>query len=328
MKATGPSGYTSGVIPGNPKRKKSVCAFAQELWQNRTLYLMTVPGIAFLLVFCYLPMIMLVVVFKKYNFKDGIWGSPWVGFANFRVFFASASKVWQVTYNTVAINFLSIVSGLIFQLGFAILFNEIRGKLYKKITHTLFFIPYFFSIIVIGSIVYSLFSTEYGTINVLLKGFGLNPVPWYTSPQYWKAIFTLVSIWMGTGYGSLIYLAAMAGFDPAIYEAALIDGATRLQCIRRITLPMLKPTAVILILYALGRIFFGNVMMVYGIVRDFGPLLKSVDMIDSYVFRAMKGGGSFNAASAVGLYQSVFGLVTILTFNRIAKKVGDGNSLF
>jgi putative aldouronate transport system permease protein len=295
---------------------------------NALAYLMCVPGVVYLFLFCYLPMMYIVIAFKDYNVQDGIFGSPWAGLKNFEFFFSYASKAFVATINTVVLNTLFIISDVIFQMGFAILLNEIGKTFAKKVIQSILFFPFFLSWVVIGAIIYNLFSGEYGAINGMLKALGLSPVSWYSHPEYWKAILVGTHVWRWTGYGSLIYMAAMAGFDTSCYEAAIVDGASKIQQIRYITIPMLMPTTIILVLFAIGRIFYGDFGMVYGIVRDVGPLLQTTEVIDTYVYRAMRQTGDFSLATAIGIYQSIVGFIIVLFSNRLSKRLSGGTSLF
>ena len=308
-------------------QKKS---FLGEIIENRIFYGMALPGVIFLILFCYIPYYYLLVAFKDFNLRAGVWASPWVGIDNFRFFFSSAGDAWRVTSNTLLLNVYFILSGLIAQVGLAIFVNEIKNKVFKNVTQTMYFFPYFLSWVVIGEIVYNMFSSDYGSVNHVLTTLGLPAIEWYKHPEYWRAILVFTNIWRGTGYGALVYLATMSGFDYSYYEAAKVDGANRLQCILRLTLPMLKPTMIILVLFSVGRIFFGDFGMVYGIVRDIGPLLDKVEVIDTYVYRAFRqqGPAGIGMTVAVGLYQSVFGFIVIVLTNRLAKKFNDGSALF
>lgn len=317
------AGKSQGQVARMRKR-----GFFKELRTNRLMYLMSLPGVIYLLLFCYLPMVFVVIAFKDYNVRTGLLGSPWVGFKNFEFFFSDASKVWQTTSNTLALNSLFIVTDVVFQMGIAILLHEIRSKAFKKISQAMFFFPYFLSWVVVGAIIYNLFASEFGAVNGLLALFGKPPIAWYGHPEYWKAILVGAHVWKWTGYGALIYMAALAGIDSSIYEAAHIDGANRLQCIRSLTIPMLIPTATVLVLFSLGRIFFGDFGMVYGIVRDVGPLLQTTEVIDTYVYRAMRQTGDFSLTAAIGLWQSSLGIIVILVSNKLSKKINDGTSLF
>lgn len=302
-------------------------SFLAELRRNRVPYLMMVPGLLFFLLFCYVPMAGAYMAFVDYNGVDGIFGSPFVGFRNFEFFVGGGEPVFQAVWNTIVLNLLFIGCGLIAQVGMALLLNEIGGKRFKRVTQSLMFLPYFLSWVVVGAIVHSMLSTH-GYVNTVLQGLGGDTVRWYASPEYWKAILVAVNVWKFTGYGSVIYLAAISGMDPSLFEAARVDGASRLAQMRYLLLPLLRPTIVILTLMAVGRIFFGDFGMIVGIVRDNGLLLPEVEVIDSYVYHAMLTSKDFSFSTAVGLCQSVLGLGVILGVNHFAKKINDGEGLF
>jgi putative aldouronate transport system permease protein len=299
-----------------------------ELAGNKVLYIMTLPGIIYLLLFAYLPMVGIYMAFTDYNVVDGIFGSKFAGFENFKFFLTGGDSAIHATTNTLILNTLFIFTSLIFQVSIALLINEIKSKMYKKITQSMLFLPYFLSWIVVGSIVYSLFASEVGTVNTILRSLGIEPISWYAESGYWKAILTGVNIWKWTGYGSIIYLASMASFDVSYYEASIVDGASRFQQLKYITLPLLKPTAIVLTLFSIGRMFYGDFGMVYGIIGENGTLYRTTEVIDVYVFRAMRSLGSFSHATAIGLMQSVLGFILIVFSNKAAKKINDGDGLF
>lgn len=315
----------SKMITVRPKKKRNF--IIKELSDNKLVYLMALPGILVLFLFCYLPFSYIVIAFKSFNIQDGVFGSPWVGFDNFKFFFTSG-KAMQVTFNTVYLNLLFIFVDLIVQVSIAIFINEIRNKYFKTISQSIMFFPYFLSWVVIGEIIYSLFSSDRGAINGMLSTIGVHAVAWYKHPEFWRGILVGAHEWKFAGYGTIVYLAMMAGFDPSLYEAARVDGANRIQCIRFITLPMLKGTMIVLVLFSIGRIFFGDFGMVYAIVRDVGPLLQKTEIIDTYVYRALRQSGDFSMATAIGIYQSIMGLIVIVICNKVAKKINDGVGLF
>jgi putative aldouronate transport system permease protein len=302
---------------------------APELVRSAPIYAMCVPGLLYFLLFCYVPMAGIVLVFKDYNVVDGIFGSPWANpwYLNFRFFFTSA-RVPQVTFNTLFLNLFFLVTSLVCQMGLALLFNEMRVGWLKKVSQSIVFLPYFMSWVVVGGVVYSFFSNEYGVVNSTLRALGMEAVKWYQSPQYWRAILIFTHIWKWSGYGSVIYMAAIMGIDPSLYESATIDGAGRFRQAMTITVPLLKPTAVVLVLMSVGRIFFGDFGMVYGIVRDNGILLEQVEVIDTYVYRSMRVTGDFSLTTAIGMYQSLMGLMLLTLANWAAKKINDGSGLF
>ncbi len=300
--------------------------FVKEWRENKELYLMCVPGLILLIMFCYIPFVGIWMAFTDFNSVDGIFGSPFVGLQNFQYFF-SGGMAGRVIYNTLFINIFDIILGLIIPISIAIFLNEIRNKTFKKITQSMMFFPYFLSWVVVGAIIYGLFSTDIGVVNNMLKSFGQETIRWYAEPKYWKGILIVASVWKWSGYSSIIYLAAMTNFDTALYEAASIDGANRFQQILHITIPLLKPTAVVLTLMSVGRIFYGDFGMVYGIVGNNPVLVDSVSVIDTYVYQAMRTLG-FSYSTAIGLMQSVMGLILVTLANMGAKKINEGEGLF
>lgn len=299
----------------------------KELKKNRQLYMMCVPALLILLLFAYIPMAGIWMAFTNYNVKYGIFGSPFVGLQNFEHFFTNSTGMgWKVIYNTLYLNFWGLILGTIIPITIAICFNEVRGKLFKKFTQSVMFFPYFLSWVVVGAIIYAFFSTSTGAINSMLSDMGLETVRWYAEKQHWKPIIIVASVWKWCGYNSIIYMAAMANFDKSLYEAASVDGASRFSQIRYITLPLLVPTVVILSLMSIGRIFFGDFGMIYGIVGNNALLYDEVAVIDTYVYSAMRSLG-FSYTTAIGLFQSVLGLILVTISNKLAKKI-TGEGLF
>lgn len=300
----------------------------KELKKNRQLYLMCVPALLFLLLFAYIPMAGIYMAFTNYNVRDGIFGSEFVGLRHLVHFFTNSTGMgWKVIGNTLVINFFSLIFGTIVPITIAICFNEIRGKIFKKISQSVIFFPYFLSWVVVGAIIYAFFSSSNGAINGWLESMGLETVRWYAEKQYWKPIIIFANVWKWCGYNSIIYMAAMAGFDRTLFEAAAVDGASRFAQIKHITLPLLVPTVVILTLMSIGRIFFGDFGMIYGIVGNNVLLYDEVAVIDTYVYSAMRSLG-FSYTTAIGLFQSVMGLIMVTGSNKLAKKITGGEGLF
>lgn len=300
--------------------------FIYEMKQHRLLYLMCVPALILLIMFCYIPFVGIWMAFTDFNVVDGIFGSEFVGLDNFKYFFQS-SMGWKVIYNTLFINIFSIVLGIIFPITIAVCLNEIASRKYKKLTQSMMFFPYFISWVVVGAILYGFFSSDVGIANNVLEFLGLEPIRWYSEPKYWKAIVIISNVWKWSGYSSIIYMAAMANFDASLYEAARVDGANKIQQIMRLTVPMLKPTVVVLTLLNVGRIFYGDFGMIYGLVGNNPVLIEDVSVIDTYVYQSMRTLG-FSYATAVGVFQSVMGLILITIANKSAKKVNEGEGLF
>lgn len=306
-------------------RKKQ--GFFRKLYRYRTLLLMLLPSAALLIVFCYLPIGGLVMAFKRFNYRDGIFGSPWVGWDNFKFFFASG-KALSVTRNTALYNLAFIVVNTVLEIFFAIVLSEMAGKWLKKITQSVIFLPYFISWVIVGSIAYSLLSYETGTLNGILKGMGMDPVNFYGESGWWPLIIVIFSAWKGVGYGVVVYLASILGVDGSLHEAAAIDGANIFQRIRYITLPGIIPTVITLTLLALGKIFRGNLDLFYQLVGQNGALFNTTDVIDTYVFRMTIAATDIGQTVAIGFYQSVLCFITIIIANWIVKKKDENYSLF
>lgn len=301
--------------------------FLSELKKNRTLFFMLAPATIFFLIFSYLPMFGVIVAFKYFRYDKGILFSPWVGFKNFSFFFNSG-QAWLLTKNTILYNLAFIFFGMLFQIGLAIIFSELKGKIFKKITHSAMFLPFFISWVVVGSFVYSIFNYEFGSLNVLLQSLNMEPVDVYSSPHLWKYIIVGFSIWKSAGYGSIIYLAAITGINPELYESADLDGANVFQKIHHITLPMIRVTVIIMVLLSIGGILRGNLDLFYQLVGNNGLLFEATDVIDTFVFRALSQAKDMGLPAAAGLYQQAVGFVIIMTTNFFVKKVNKDYALF
>ncbi|BFH60350.1 ABC transporter permease [Paenibacillus azoreducens] len=298
-----------------------------EFSKNRYLYLLALPGTLFLIVFAYIPMSAHLLAFKDFRLSDRLWGSKWVGFDNFRYFF-SGNDWLRVTYNTLFLNGLFLVFGLGFAVMLAIFLSEVMSPLFKRVAQSFVFLPYFISWIVISMMTQALFSTSEGIINKTLNSLGFEGVEWYLTPSVWPAILTIIYIWKFAGYNSIIFLAGITGISPEYYESAKLEGATRFQQIIYITLPLLRPIILLMLLLGVGRIFYGDFGMIYAIVGDIGVLYPTTDVIDTFAYRALRQLGNFSTSSAVVLYQSVMGLITVVIFNAIAKRIDTDSRLF
>lgn len=308
----------------SPKKRNS---FINEMRRNYWSYLLALPAIVYTFIFGYMTLPYMAIAFQKFNYRLGIWGSQWIGFENFKFFFAS-DRAWQVTFNTIRLNFFFIIFGTLVALILAILFNELKNKYFSKITQATILFPHFLSWVIISYVIYSLFATNYGMINRILTTLGSEPINWYSSPQYWVQILVATNVWKDVGISLVIYLAAITGIDASFYEAAKIDGASRWQQIRFLTLPLIMPTIIILSMLSLGRIMYGSFDMIYAIVKDNGLLYPTTDVIDTYVFRALRTIGNPAQAMAIGLYQSVVGFILVFGVNYWVRKKSPDNSLF
>lgn len=317
------------LITQKTSQKKSIGAkLVKHVKKYHSLWLLALPGIILTLMFAYIPMSGLIIVFKQYNFKEGIFGSPWVGFDNFKFFFANFEKAWRATKNTMILNVLYTVCGTTFAVALAIMFNEIRNKKVLKVTQSLSILPYFISWVVAGGILRALLSYNGGTINLLLESVGIDKIDFFNDPKYWRVILTLANIWKGAGYSAIIYFATITGFDTSYYESAEVDGATMWQKIRFITIPLLKPTIIILFLLSVGKMLSGDLTMMMSLTNLSPMLLETTDIIDSFVYRSVVGMGDFTMGSAIGLYQSIFGFVLVLFSNWLAGRFDKDYKLF
>jgi len=300
----------------------------QRIKNNRTLLLMCLPAIIFFFIFAYLPMPGLYLAFVRYNYTSGIFKSAFVGFDNFK-FLILTGDLWRLTRNTVLYNIAFILCGNLLQIFVALLLNEIVSKWFKKVSQTLMFLPHFISFVLVGLIAYNFLSYDFGLLNGLLRSIGLEPLKTYSNPHVWKYIIVITHLWKSTGYGSIVYFASIMSLDVQILEAAHIDGANAFQRIRYIVLPWLKPTFVILLLFSLGAVMRGNFQLFYNLVGSSNTMLfKTTDIIETFVFRALMNNFNFSMGSAVSLYQSIFGLITVLTANWLVKKFEPEYGLF
>lgn len=315
------------------KEKKTpgvqVCqlTFWQKLWKYRILTLMCLPAIVFFFAFSYMPMPGIYVAFVKYNYRDGIFGSKFVGLQNFE-FLAESGKLLELTKNTILYNLAFIILGNLLAVVVAILLNEMRSKWFKKVSQTMMFLPYFISQVLVGVLVYNLLNYDTGFVNSVLTSLGLEKWQPYADPNCWPVLLVIIYLWQQTGYNSVVYFAAIMGIDAETIEAARVDGANAFQKIRYIILPSLKPTIVILLLFALGGIVKGNFGLFYNIIGTNSLLYETTDIIETFVYRATMTDFNFATASAVGLYQSIVGFVIVMTVNYIVKKIEPDYSLF
>lgn len=308
-------------------KRKSDLTFFQKVKRSRTLLLMCLPAVLFFFAFNYMPLPGIWVAFVKYNYRDGIFGSKFVGMQNFE-FLAQSGKLLSLTKNTVLYNLAFIILGNFLAVFVAILLNELRSKWFKKVSQTIMFLPYFISQVLVGILVFNLLNYDTGFVNGILTGMGLERWQPYSDPNVWPVLLVVIYLWQQTGYNSVVYFASIMGIDGEMMEAAKVDGANGFQRIRYIILPSLKPTIVILLLFALGGIVKGNFGLFYNIVGTNPVLYGTTDIIETYVYRATMTDFNFSTASAVGLYQSVVGFVIVMTVNFIVKKIEPDYSLF
>ncbi len=307
--------------------KKQIRTFKR----NQTLFMLTIPATIWYVIFAYLPMIGVLLAFKRYRVNGGfftsLFTSEWVGFDNFKFLFSS-SDAWLITRNTVLYNIVFIVLGVVIPILLAIGINELLNKRLAKFYQSMLFLPYFISWVVVSYFVYAFLSPESGWINGIIEQMGGNPVSWYSEVKYWPFIIIFMGVWKTLGYNIVVYLAAICGIDQTYYEAAMLDGATKWQQIRYITIPLLKPVIIILFILAVGRIFSADFGLFYQVTRDSGALYSVTNVIDTYVYRGLMTLGEVGMSSAAALYQSGVGFILIIITNAIIKKIDRDQALF
>ncbi|WP_070042645.1 ABC transporter permease [Robinsoniella peoriensis] len=303
------------------KRKK-------QKFKDLSLLLIALPGIAYLLINNYIPMLGIFLAFKDYSFMKGIFKSDWCGFDNFKFLFKT-SDAWIMTRNTILYNVAFIIIGTALSILVAIFICELGKRKRVKIYQAALLLPNMLSWVVIGYIAYAFLNADTGFINnTILKGLGIDPISWYAQSGAWPAIIIIVYLWKNIGYMSIIYTAAISGIDKSIYEAAAVDGATKLNQIWNITLPMLKPTVITLTLMSIGRIFFSDFGLFYQVPQNSGALYGVTQTIDTYVYRGLMELNDVGMSAAAGLYQSLIGFVLVLLANKFVRKHDAENALF
>lgn len=317
------------VTPSVGKRSaaRTLLNYAAENW---TLFLLALPGVALIFLLRYLPMFGIVVAFEDFRPQSGFL-SPWVGLRNFRLLW-EAPVVVRIVKNTIILNLMFLIAGLFSQVLMALLLNEVRIALFRRLSQSLMFLPFFMGWTIVAMVMYGLLDYNVGTVNMLLRRMGMERVIFTRDPKPWPWILTALRVWKGTGSGCIIYLAVLTGINPELFEAAAIDGAGRLQRIRHISIPMLVPTIILLTLLAIGRIFHGDFGMIYAVVGSRALLYPTTDVIDTYIIRAIQSTMNFGMSTAVGLSQSILGFIFVYGSNWVARKYsekrGEDYSLF
>lgn len=307
------------------KRKKRAFGKNRRFWP---LYAMMVPSLLYLLINNYIPMAGLMIAFKRINYSLGIFKSPWVGLDNFKFLFRGPDA-WQITRNTLLYNFAFLIIGPIVAVTVAVLLDQLRGKLNKRVYQTVILMPYLISIVVVSYLVNAFLNTNSGFINNSILGpAGIDPISFYSTPRYWPFILVLVNVWKGFGYSTIIYYSTVVSIDRSLYEAASIDGASRWKQVLHVTLPGLKTTIVTLTLLGVGRIFYSDFGLFYQVPMNSGALFNVTNTIDTYVYRGLTQTTNIGMTSAAGFYQSIVGFILVLSANLLVNKISKEDALF
>ncbi len=302
--------------------------FFERLWYDRALVMMAMPAVILLVLFNYIPMTGLILAFKNFDFSLGLYKSPWCGFENFRYLFLVGDTFWKITRNTVGYYIAFTVIGVVTEVLIAIGINELVFKRAGKIMQSIMIMPTFISYVAVSYIVYALLRPNIGMIPQMLTSMGAKAPNFYMTKEYWPFILIIVNTWKNAGYGSVLYLATLTGIDPELYEAASLDGANVWHKMRYITIPMLSTMIVIKVLLGLGNIMHSNTGLFYQVTRNMGPLYDTTQVLDSYVLNSIMTSVNYGASSATTFYQSVVGLIMVVSVNLIVRKISPEHSLF
>lgn len=313
-----------------PKQKKG--SLWRDIARNKFSYLIALPAMLYVFFFSYCAYPYMLLAFQRYDYRNSsVWDilfhGNWCGLDNFKFFFTS-QNAFRVTFNTLYLNILFIVTGTLMSVFLALFLNEMRCKWFTKVTQSVMLFPNYISWIMVSYILMSLFSNAYGLVNIMMKNAGMETINWYTTPELWPAILVVMRIWKGAGMNAIIFLASITSIDSSLYEAASIDGANRAQMVFKITLPLITPTVIIMTLLSLGKIMYGDFGMTYALVGDNGTLYATTDIIDTYIFRALRQVGDMSQSTAIGLFQSVIGFVMVYGSNWLARKFYPEGALY
>lgn len=296
--------------------------------EDLPLYIMAAPTLLFLVIFCYIPMVGIVIAFQNFNVTKGIFGSDFVGFQNFEFLF-STTDAFIITRNTVLYNVVFILVNLVISVGLALMLNEIYSRRAAKLLQTVYMMPYFLSWAVVAILATAFLDRSNGFVNQVIRmagGEGL--INWYQRPEIWPGLLIFVNAWKGVGYQTVLYLAVISGISQEYYEAAVLDGASRLQQAHYITIPHLRFVITISLIMSVGNIFRGDFGLFYTVPNNSGALYSVTDVIDTYIYRGLTNMGNLGMSTAAGLYQSVVGFILILIVNQVVRKLDPDSAMF
>ncbi|GHV03976.1 protein LplB [Spirochaetia bacterium] len=289
-------------------------------WRMKYLYLLLLPAVIYYIVFKYIPMYGVVIAFKDFNFAKGILGSPWIGFENFRYLFA-LDNFYQVFRNSFVLSFIRLVWGFPMPIILALLLNELGNLHYKRVIQTIVYLPHFIAWVVIGGIIINFLSPSWGIVNQIIKELGGEAIFFLAKDEYFRTIIVASDIWKETGWGTIIYLAAMAGINPELYEAAIVDGANKFQRIWHITLPSIKGLIILFLILNMGSILSNGFEQIF--ILQNSQNLSVSEVFETWVYRLGLLNGRFSFATTVGLFTSVVGMIFLISADLLAKKIGE-----
>ena len=301
-------------------RKEGVKGLTKYLWKHKYMYLMLVPAIVYYVIFCYVPMYGASIAFKDFNPMQGIMKSPWVGFDVSEQLFGM-SKFYSVFWNTIRISLIRLIFGFPFPIIVALMLNELRWNRVKRVIQTAIYIPNFISWVVLGGIMTSLLSMDSGIVNGIIKMLGFQPIGFLTDERYFVPTMVVSMIWKTFGWNTIIYLAAMTGIDPQLYEAATVDGANRWQRLLHITLPCIRSTIIVVLITRIGSLMQAGFEQIFVLYHP--GVYGTADILDTYVYRMGLQEGKFELASAVGLFKSVVNFILVVIANKTARMMGE-----
>ena len=290
-------------------------------------YIMAIPGLIYLFINNYMPLYGMLLAFKKLDVRKGIWGSPWAGLNNFKFLFAS-STAYTIIRNTLLYNIVFIILGTLIAVALAILLREIKKSPMSKLYQSLLLIPFIISWVLASYLSYAFLAQDVGLINSVLKALGGQAINFYQEKKYWPFILFFVNIWKSVGYMLIIYYSSIVGISQDYYEAACLDGASKWQQIKFVTLPMIKSTVITMLILNLGRIAASDFGLFYQIPRNSGALYSVTETIDVYVYNSLMRNNDFSMSAAASVFQSVVGFAFVMVSNAIVRKFSKNDAIF
>ena len=324
-------GYSAGTARKSDTGKRKKTGAMRK--GSRELFLMSLPAIVWYLIFCYLPLFGVFFAFKRFTpvpgeslLKNLFVNSPWVGLENFS-FLLRSSEMPGILFNTLFYNVVFLLLGIIIPVLLAVFLAELHSRFFAGFVQMILILPYFLSWVIVGYCLYGFLATDEGQVNHLLRLFGAAAVQWYQSPQYWRVILIVIEVWKSAGYAMVIYLCAITAIDRSLYECAKLDGATFLQRVRFITIPMLRPTIATIFILRVGSIMASDFGLFYQVPLDSNSLQPVTQTLDVYVYKALMTQANFSYSAAAVFFQNVVGCILLIAANAVIRKIDEDSSL-